>query len=76
MLREDIREGMTVYGADGGKLGKLVEKRSDCFVIEKGLLFKKDFFAGYASVGAVAGDEIRLNCCGDTLSKRPPSSPG
>ncbi|HEY3447169.1 MAG TPA: DUF2382 domain-containing protein [Myxococcales bacterium] len=74
MRYDELREGMTVYGADGGKLGKVVEKRSDCFVIEKGLFFKKDHFADYGLVGQVLGDEVRLNQSGDALMEQPPSA--
>jgi uncharacterized protein (TIGR02271 family) len=43
MMRNDIHEGMTVRTRDGQKLGKVLSLSDDGFLIEKGLLFKKDF---------------------------------
>ncbi|MGC4113153.1 MAG: hypothetical protein QM765_00430 [Myxococcales bacterium] len=73
MPYDELCEGMTVFGADGSRLGTLVEKRPDCFVIEKGLVFKKDFFCDYSLVGDVVGDGVRLKMSGDALREQPPS---
>ena len=55
-----IREGMQVYGADGEKLGKVVSVGLDGFVIEKGLLFTKDFIVKDHDVEQVLKEELWL----------------
>ena len=58
--RNDIKEGMTVYNAEGDKLGKVTNSEADSFVIEKGFFFPKDYRARYADVADVRGDTVHL----------------
>jgi uncharacterized protein (TIGR02271 family) len=59
-MSRDIREGMVVRTADGERLGTVVSRGEDTFVIEKGLLLPRDFIARYADVAEVQGEEVRL----------------
>jgi hypothetical protein len=60
MDRRGIHDGMTVHGADGKKLGTVVQCADDMFVIEKGFFFPKDFVARYEQVAEVREDEVHL----------------
>jgi hypothetical protein len=55
-----VREGMTAYSADGKKLGKVIRSFGDTLLIEKGLLFRKDYVVGPEDVDRVEGDKITL----------------
>ncbi len=59
-MGSEIREGMTVYAADGEKLGKILQCDPDAFIIEKGFFFPKDYIARYEDVADATGDEVRL----------------
>ncbi len=65
-----VQQGMIVYSSDGEKLGKVLECRTDGFIIEKGLLFPKDYLAFYEDVAEVIGEEIRLALPKDTFAQR------
>jgi uncharacterized protein (TIGR02271 family) len=56
----NIREGMTVFSADGEKLGKVQACGGSTFTIEKGFFFPKDYVARYDEVASVTDDDIRL----------------
>jgi hypothetical protein len=56
-----VREGMTVYGANGEKLGRVLSCDATGFVVEKGLIFKKDYVVHDEDVADVRGDEVRLS---------------
>jgi uncharacterized protein (TIGR02271 family) len=56
----DIREGMTVYSADGHKLGKVVRSDASGIIIEKGIFFIKDYLARHEDVAQIVEDEVRL----------------
>jgi len=58
--RSQIREGMTVYSADGEKLGKVLTCDDQTFIVEKGFFFPKDYVARYEDVVEASGDEIHL----------------
>jgi uncharacterized protein (TIGR02271 family) len=55
-----IREGMVCRSADGDKLGKVIQLGEDTFMIEKGLLFPRDYLCRFADVIEVRDDEIFL----------------
>jgi hypothetical protein len=67
----DIREGMTVYSKDGKKLGKIIKRDGDNFVVEKGLFFKKDYLASLEDVERLEGDEVRLRRTADEVQRAP-----
>jgi uncharacterized protein (TIGR02271 family) len=60
MTRSDLREGMTVYSADGTKLGKITEAQDASFFIEKGFFFPKEYVARYDEIADIRGDEVFL----------------
>jgi hypothetical protein len=57
-----IVDGMTVYGADGDKLGMVrnYDPESGYVDIQKGWLFHKDFYVGLAAIVSV--DEHGITC--------------
>jgi hypothetical protein len=57
---EAIRDGMTVYSADGERLGKVIRRSGDTLLIEKGLFFKKDYLARFDDVERVEDDRLWL----------------
>jgi uncharacterized protein (TIGR02271 family) len=63
-----IQEGMAVYSSDGEKLGKVISLDADGFLIEKGFFFPKEYFARFAHVATVSGDEVRLSLAKDQLA--------
>ena len=70
-----FREGDTVYGADGNKMGKVVgffpDYTSQQFlIVEKGFLFSHDYYVPIAAVAHYAGDEIYLNISKDEALHR------
>lgn len=67
---ESVREGMTVYSADGRRLGKIVSREEDNLLIEKGLFFKRDYVAHYEDVDRVQGDDVYLRVDARQLEER------
>ncbi len=59
--RELLRPGMMVHTSDGQKLGKILELGTDHFVIEKGLIFKKEYTCDYSLVNDVRGDDVIIS---------------
>lgn len=55
-----VREGMTVYSADGHKLGKVVRSDASGIIVEKGIFFIKDYLARHEDVAAIEEDDVRL----------------
>ena len=51
---------MTVYSADGKKLGKIVKQADDTLLVEKGLFFKKDYVVSIDDADQVRDDELWL----------------
>jgi hypothetical protein len=64
-----IREGMTVYSADGHELGKVIACDANTFIIEKGFFFTRDYVARYEDVFGVWGDDVRLSRRRDELGE-------
>jgi len=58
--RSDIKEGMTVRGVDGHRLGKVYALRDTEFEIEKGLFFPKDYAVQYGEIRELRRGEIFL----------------
>ena len=56
--RDRLRPGMMVHTSDGQKLGKILELRTDHFIIEKGLIFKKEYTCDYGLVSDVRGEDV------------------
>ena len=64
-----IREGMTVYSADGTKLGKVVRSDASGIIIEKGIFFIKDYLARHEDVATIEEDDVRLAVNREGLQK-------
>jgi uncharacterized protein (TIGR02271 family) len=70
--RSKVREGMTVYSAEGDKLGKVILCDANSFTIEKGFFFPKDYIARYEDIAAANfdDDELRLRLTKDDFESR------
>lgn len=51
-----LREGMTVYGADGVRMGRIVALGQDSFIVERGLVSREDFVARFDWIADVRDD--------------------
>ena len=71
----NLQEGMVVYGPHGEKLGKIVGRARETFVIEKGTLFRKDYVARYEDVAEISGTDVRLARGKEALAPLERSSP-
>jgi hypothetical protein len=67
--RWQITEGMTVFSADGHKLGtvRTYAPTAGYLDVKKGFLFTKDFYVPAAAVVSVDGDGIYLNLTRDEV---------
>ena len=55
-----IQAGMTVFGSDGDKVGKIVGFEGEYFVVEKGFFFPSDHYIPTTAVASVGDDEVYL----------------
>ena len=55
-----IRGGMTVYGADGDKVGKVTEVGAAYITVEQGFFVTTDYYAPTSAIAAVGDREIHL----------------
>jgi len=60
-----IREGATVYAADGDKIGKVVGYDGQSITVEKGWLFPTDYFVPVSAIANQNGDDIYLSVTKD-----------
>ncbi len=58
--RESLQSGMTVRSVHGERLGHILALGDAQFCIEKGLFFKKGFFASYGEIKEVRDGEVIL----------------
>lgn len=58
---ERMRSGMAVLSRDGVHVGRIVAVTEDGIVIEKGLIFHRDFVVPFHDVAQFQGDEIVLS---------------
>lgn len=70
-----ISAGMKVYGADGNKLGKVLEVGPTSFAIEKGFFFPKAYVVSYAEVAKVDNDDAHLTYTRDEFLSGRRSTP-
>lgn len=61
----DIQPGASVYGADGEKLGAIMEIGPDYIVVEKGLFFPTDYFVPNSAIATVEPERITLTLSRD-----------
>jgi hypothetical protein len=66
---EGIREGMVVRDVDGKRLGRVVARGTERFLVEKGVFFREDYSAPYAEVQSVLRDEVWLAVSRERLSQ-------
>jgi len=64
-MLNQIREGATVYAADGDKLGKVIAVRADHIVVEKGFFFPTDYYIPTSAIASAAGDDVYLTVTKD-----------
>lgn len=60
-----IREGATVYAADGDKVGKVREIQGNYMVVEKGFFFPTDYFVPASAIASMDGDDVYLTVSKD-----------
>lgn len=60
-----FREGSTVYGADGDKVGKIIAVGPQYVVVEKGFFFPSDYYIPTNAIASVDGDDVYLNVTKD-----------
>jgi uncharacterized protein (TIGR02271 family) len=58
--QSQIQAGMTVFGSDGDKVGKIVGFEGQYFVVEKGFFFPSDHYIPTTAVASVGEDEVYL----------------
>ena len=56
-----IATGMTVFGSDRRKIGKVVEVHQGYIVVEKGFFFPADHFIPIAAIARMGEDKLYLN---------------
>src|SRR5581483_8701330 len=56
--RNSVREGMFVTSTRGERIGKVIRRDDDTFVVEKGTLFPKDYELRYDHITGLNGGEI------------------
>jgi len=60
-----IREGATVYDANGDKLGKVHAVEADRFIVEKGFFFPTDYIVPTSVVTSATDDDVHLSVTKD-----------
>lgn len=60
-----FREGMTVYGADGDKVGKVVAVDPSYIVVEKGFFFPTDYYIPTSAINTIDDDNVYLTVSKD-----------
>ena len=63
--QQALREGMTVYGADGEKVGKVVAVDPAYVVVEKGFFFPTDYYVPTSAIANATADELYLTVSKD-----------
>jgi hypothetical protein len=60
-IKERLRDGATVYGADGDKVGTMRTHGMDYIVVEKGFFFPADYYIPHSAIDMATDDEVYLN---------------
>ncbi len=58
--RNQVHEGMVVFGSDGRRLGRVRSADEGGFTVHKRFLVPTDYLAHYDDVAAISEEEIRL----------------
>src|SRR5262245_16838633 len=56
--RNDVHDGMSVTSTKGDRLGKVISRSADTFVVEKGVFFPKDYELRYDHITDMGGSGI------------------
>ena len=70
-----IENGWNVYGSDGEKVGNVGEVGSNYLLVQKGLLFTRDFYIPTSAVASVGQDEVRLSLASGEIEHQGWDSP-
>lgn len=65
VMTPELATGMTVFGSDRGKIGKIVEVHQDYIVVEKGFFFPTDHFIPLSAIARVGEDKLYLGVTKD-----------
>ena len=68
-VHHEIREGATVYAADGDKVGKVIAVDADSIVVEKGFFFPSDYYIPTSAIASAVGDDVYLTVTKDQALK-------
>ena len=68
MMRDRLREGMTVWSADGHKLGKILSRGPDGFIVEKGTFFEKEYLTRYEYIDRFGDNGVVLTATRNELA--------
>lgn len=60
-----VREGATVYAADGEKIGKVIGYDGQSLTVEKGWLFPSDYYVPASMIASQSGDDLYLSVTKD-----------
>src|SRR5215210_891400 len=63
--RTQIKAGMTVFGSDGDKVGKIIGFEGEYFVVEKGFFFPSDHYIPTTAVASTDADGVYLTVTKD-----------
>ena len=56
-----LQQGAEVFGTDGSKMGKVKTWDEHYLVVEKGVLFSKDYYVPFSAVSNFTEQEVFLN---------------
>jgi uncharacterized protein (TIGR02271 family) len=60
-LQNQLRDGATVYGADGDKVGTMRTHGGNYIVVEKGFFFPTDYYIPVSAIETATDGEVYLN---------------
>ncbi|WNG23142.1 hypothetical protein F0U62_03150 [Cystobacter fuscus] len=58
--RMDVRVGMAVKSRDGHRMGRVIGLLEDAFVVEKGVLYARDYRVPFSAVERLDDEDIHL----------------
>jgi hypothetical protein len=65
----DVRAGMVVKSRDGHQVGRIIGVVEDAFIVEKGVLYARDYRVPFRAVERIEGDDILLSLDKEQLHK-------
>ncbi|ATB35151.1 hypothetical protein CYFUS_000563 [Cystobacter fuscus] len=67
--RMDVRVGMVVKSRDGHQMGRVIGLLEDAFVVEKGVLYARDYRVPFRAVERIEDEDIHLVLDKDQMHK-------